>query len=80
MKRTMKLIAFSAIIVGAFAFGRSFNIEFPELNAAKNNLLKAKENLNKAATDFGGHKAKSLEYLDKAVKEIDEAILYGDKH
>lgn len=83
--KTVKLFALSALVVGAFCFGKSLStaetkiVEFPELNAAKKNLLEAKSHLEKAAKDFGGHRAKALEHADKAIKEIDEAVLYGDK-
>jgi hypothetical protein len=54
-------------------------VEYPELNAAKKNLIDANAHLSKAAKDFGGPRSKAAEYVDKAVKEIDEAVLYGDK-
>jgi len=83
--KTVKLFALSALVVGAFCFGKSLStvetkiVEFPELNAAKNNLMQAKANLDKAAKEFGGHRKKALEYADKAIKEVDESVLAGDK-
>jgi hypothetical protein len=83
--KTVKLFALSALVIGAFCFGKSLSkvetkmVEFPELNAAKNHLMQAKSSLEKAAKDFGGHRAKAMEHADKAIKEVDEAILYGDK-
>ena len=83
--KTIKFFALSALVIGAFCFGKSLSrveikmAEFPELNAAKNSLLQAKSHLDKAAKDFGGHRAKAAEHADKAIKEIDEAILFGDK-
>ena len=83
--KTVKLFALSALVVGAFCFGKSLStvetkiVEFPELNAAKKDLMSAKSHLEKANKDFGGHRAKALEHADKAIKEIDEAVLYGDK-
>ena len=72
-------MAIGALVISAFCFGRAV-AEFPELNAAKRNLQQAKMNLEKAATDFGGHKMKAAEAVERAIKEVDEAILYGDKH
>ena len=83
--KTVKVIALSALVIGAFCFGKSLStvevkiVEYPELNAAKKNLMEAKSHLDKAAKDFGGHRSKAAEYTDKAIKEIDEAVLYGDK-
>ena len=79
MKTTLKTVAICALMISAFCFGKAA-AEFPELNAAKRNLQQAKINLEKAATDFGGHKMKAAEAVEKAIKEVDEAILYGDKH
>ncbi len=83
--KTVKIFALSALVIGAFCFGKSLGtvetkiVEFPELNAAKKNLMEAKSHLEKANKDFGGHRAKALEHADKAIKEVDEAVLYGDK-
>jgi hypothetical protein len=85
MKSKVKTLAICALVIGAFCFGKSLTpgekkmFEFPELNAAKRDLLSGRGHLDKASRDFGGHRAKAVEHLDKAVKEIDEAILYGDK-
>jgi hypothetical protein len=78
MKTSLRLLAIGAMVVCAFCFGRSV-AEFPELNAAKQKLLGAKTNLENAAKEFGGHRVKAIEATEKAIKEIDEAILYGDK-
>ena len=83
--KTVKLFALSAVIVAAFCYGKSLSkveikiVEYPELNAAKKGLMDANAHLAKAAKDFGGHRSKAAEYVDKAIKEIDEAVLYGDK-
>jgi uncharacterized membrane-anchored protein YhcB (DUF1043 family) len=79
MRTTVKVIAICAIIIGAFCFGRT-SAEFPELQAAKRNLIEAKNHLNKAAKEFGGHRAKAADAADKAIEEVDKAILYGDKN
>ena len=82
--KTVKVFALSALVVGAFCFGKSLStvetklVEFPELNMAKKNLMEAKSHLEKANKEFKGHRAKALEYADKAIKEVDEAVLAGD--
>jgi hypothetical protein len=83
--KTLKMIALSAVVIGAFCFGKSLStvevkiVEFPELNAAKKSIMEGKAYLQKAKKDFGGHRTKAAEYADKVIKEIDEAVLYGDK-
>jgi len=83
MKTTLKTLAICAVVVGAFCFGKSFNTaaeEYPELMAAKNHLTQGKTNLQKAASDFDGHRVKAIEHLDKAINEINLAVEYADKH
>ena len=83
--KTVKIFALSALVIGAFCFGKSLSkvetkiVEYPELNMAKKDLMSGKSHLDKAAKDFGGHRSKASEYVDKAIKEIDEAVLFGDK-
>jgi hypothetical protein len=83
--KIIKNLALSALVVGAFCFGKSLStvetkiVEYPELNMAKKSLMDAKSHLDKAAKDFGGHRSKANDYVDKAIKEVDEAVLYGDK-
>jgi uncharacterized membrane-anchored protein YhcB (DUF1043 family) len=79
MKTFMKTVAVGALVVGAFCFGKAV-AEFPELQASKRNLMEAKNHLNKAAKEFGGHRAKAADAVDKAIEEVDKAILYGDKN
>jgi hypothetical protein len=85
MKARVKTLVVCALVISAFCFGKSLTpsekkmFEFPELNAAKRDLVSGRAHLDKAARDFGGHRAKAVEHLDKAIHEIDEAIAYGDK-
>ena len=79
MKNSFKIMGIGALIICAFCFGRAV-AEFPELTAAKKNLMEAKTHLQNAKRDFGGHRAKAADAVDKAIKEIDEAVLYGDKN
>lgn len=79
MKTTIKTIAVCALVIGAFCFGKATG-EFPELKAAKKSLNEAKTHLKNAARDFGGHRTKAADAVDKAIEEIDKAITYGDTH
>ena len=51
----------------------------PELKKAMHNLEQAKSNLQKAARDFGGHRAKAAELTDEAIKEV-QAAIQADKN
>jgi len=46
----------------------------PEMRHALHALEKAKEALQHAAHDFGGHRAKALELTDQAIREVKEGL------
>lgn len=51
----------------------------PELRAAMANLREAREHLDHAAHDFGGHRVAAIKAVDEAIREVNEAMKY-DKH
>jgi hypothetical protein len=51
----------------------------PELRAAMANLRDAREHLDHAAHDFGGHRVAAIKAVDQAIHEVNEAMKY-DKH
>jgi hypothetical protein len=51
----------------------------PEMEAAKKHLLEAKNNLEHAAHDFGGHRAKALEHVNQALEECNQAMNFDKK-
>jgi hypothetical protein len=46
----------------------------PNMRAALEELNKAKRNLNAADNDKGGHRVKALEFVDKAINEVNAGI------
>ena len=46
----------------------------PELHKAMRKLRAAKQDLEKATKDYGGHKAKAIEAIDKALEELKAAV------
>ncbi len=46
----------------------------PEMHHALRALENAKRDLEKAAHDYGGHRAKALELTDQAISEIKEGL------
>ena len=77
------------ILVGTVLLGVTFGIastgwsapreRHPEIRAAQRDLASAKGHLQAAARDFGGHRAKAVEHLDQALRELHMAMDY-DKH
>jgi hypothetical protein len=51
----------------------------PEIQAARMHLLEAKKNLEHAAHDFGGHRAKAIEHVNQALEECNQALNFDKK-
>jgi len=51
----------------------------PELVKARRKLRGAKQDLEKAAHDYGGHKAKAIEAINQALEEISAALEFDKK-
>jgi hypothetical protein len=51
----------------------------PEMHRALRALENSKRDLEKAAHDYGGHRAKALELTDQAIREIHEGLEYANQ-
>jgi len=51
----------------------------PEIRMAIRHLEQAKESLEKAAHDFGGHRVKALEHVNQALEECHRAMETDEK-
>ena len=54
--------------------GKTGKEKHPEIHRALKNLEQAKSNMNHAADDFGGHKAKAKELTELAIAELKLAL------
>ena len=52
----------------------------PHMKAALEHLKKAKESLEKATADKGGHRAKAIELVNQAIEQTEKGINFDDKH
>ena len=50
----------------------------PHMQAALNHLMDAQRNLQAASTDKGGHRQKALDYVGKAISEVNKGIAAGN--
>lgn len=50
----------------------------PNMQAALNHLLDAQRNLNQASADKGGHRVKAMEFVGKAITEVNKGIAAGN--
>ena len=51
----------------------------PEMRRALHALERAKGDLEKAAHDFGGHRAKALQLTEQAIQEVRAGLAYDKK-
>ena len=51
----------------------------PEIDAAMTHLHEAKQNLERAARDFGGHRANALKHVNEALEECRKALEFDKK-
>jgi hypothetical protein len=49
----------------------------PNMQAALNDLNNAKRNLEAATADKGGHRAKAIDYVNDAIREVNAGIAAG---
>ncbi len=52
----------------------------PHMKAALESLRQAKEQLEKATPDKGGHRVKALEAVNKAIEQVEKGIAFDNKN
>jgi len=53
---------------------KTHHMHAPEIHKAMRKLRGAKQDLEKAAHDYGGHKAKAIEAINQALDELNAAL------
>ncbi len=51
----------------------------PQINAAVRSLERAKDHLQKAAHDFGGHRVEAIQAIDAAIAQLKVCLQYDKK-
>lgn len=75
----------SSIFMLAISFALTVNIlaisiDQPFMESAKVNLNQAKNNLNKATADKGGHRNKAKDLTNQALSEVNQGIRYDRRN
>jgi hypothetical protein len=52
----------------------------PHMRAALGHLRAARESLERAEPDKGGHRVKAIELVDGAIHHVEEGIAYANRH
>ena len=58
----------------------SVGFDQPRMQAALNHLQDARNNLEAATEDKGGHRVKAIEFVNKAIDEVNKGIEYDRTH
>lgn len=77
MKLLALATAFSLAAVAAVTVPLPVQADQPNMKAALVNLNQARQNLDKASRDKGGHRVKAMRLIDEAIQEVEEGIREG---
>jgi hypothetical protein len=58
----------------------SAGFDQPRMQAALNHLQNARGNLDAATDDKGGHRVKAIDFVNKAIEEVNKGIEYDRTH
>jgi hypothetical protein len=66
--------------MGLFAQNRQMARHEPHMSAAIGHLQQAKEELQRAAPNKGGHREKAMELVNQAIREVEQGEQYDEQH
>ena len=75
MKLALVLVLSSALLASGQAFA-----DQPNMEAALASLQQAKDSLQRATTDKGGHRVKAIKAVDAAIAEVKAGIEFDRTH
>ena len=70
----------SLLAVSLLAVSVASHADQPNMEAALASLQQAKESLQKATADKGGHRVKAMKSVDAAIAEVKAGIAYAKKN
>ena len=81
MKRRVLQFAISLVVLGMLAMPRIAAAEDqPHMRAALEALEQAKQHLQQAEHDKGGHRAQALQLTDQAIAQVKQGMKYDREH
>jgi hypothetical protein len=66
--------------MGLFAQNRQMARHEPHMSAAIGHLQQAKEELQRAAPNKGGHRERAMELVNQAIREVEQGEQYDEQH
>jgi len=81
MNRPRVALVFLVFLLGLTIVSSAWTAErHPQIRAAQRDLSSAKYHLERAARDFGGHRAKAVVLISKAQEELRLALDFDRTH
>jgi len=81
MNRPRAALVFGVFLLGLTLVSSAWTAErHPQIRAAQRDLSSAKYHLERAARDFGGHRAKAVVLINRAQEELRLALDFDRKH
>lgn len=78
-KRSLAASVLAMTLAGGFVTGRA-TADQPRMQLALDSLRVAKNQLDQATSDKGGHRTKALKYAKLAIAETERGIVYDRRH
>ncbi|MBF0506009.1 MAG: hypothetical protein HQL09_04150 [Nitrospirae bacterium] len=78
---TRKILA--VVVAAVLIIGGTVGVcaaDEPHMRAALERLKEAKEQLEKAAPNKGGHREKAIELINHAIEQVKKGIEFGEMH
>jgi len=66
--------------MGLFAQNREMARQEPHMSAAIGHLQQAKEELQRAAPNKGGHRERAIELVNQAIQQVQQGEQYFEQH
>src|ERR1051326_2745966 len=75
-----RILGIVILLVGLAAIGQAATPDQPFMEAARADLQKAKSELQMATRDKGGHRAKAVDLVTRAIGQVNAGIQYARRH
>ncbi len=80
-KKTIRAFVISSLLIGLMAGCAGPQVVHqPRMEAALEDLRAAKEELERAAPNKGGHRERAIELIDRAIEQVKEGIEAGERY
>jgi len=78
-QRIFAALLLAVLLAAGFAAGRAHAAQ-PHMQAALAHLRNARNELDAAAADKGGHRAAAIRLVDDAIGQVEAGIAYAQEH